>query len=87
MSRDPDQTVAVALHYEKPGVPHVIAKGHGELGQTIIDTARAHGVPLTEDPLLAAALSQVELGDAIPLELYKAVAEVLAFVLRVARRA
>jgi flagellar biosynthesis protein len=44
-------------------------------------------VPLEENPELAAALSGVELGDAIPEELYKAVAEVLAFILRASRNA
>jgi len=82
MSTDPSQ-LAVALHYEKTGTPRVVAKGHGEIGAKIIETARAHGVPIEENPALAAALSEVELGDDIPVELYRAVAEVLTFILRV----
>ena len=74
--------LAVALHYEAPGTPVVVAKGKGEVGQKIIDVAREHGVPIEENASLAGALSEVELGNEIPLELYKAVAEVLLFLMR-----
>ena len=74
--------LAVALHYERPGAPHVVAKGRGELGQKIIETARASGVPVEENAALAEALAQVELEHAIPEALYRAVAEVLVFILR-----
>jgi flagellar biosynthesis protein len=80
----PRPPVAVALLYEKPNVPRVIATGRGEIGQAIIDTARAHGVPLEQNPALAEALASIELEDEIPEELYRAVATVIAFVLRTA---
>jgi flagellar biosynthesis protein len=76
-------SLAVALAYEKPGAPRVVAKGDGELGRRIIETAQEHGVPIEHNPGLAAALSNVELDHEIPVELYKAVAEVLTFVLRI----
>jgi flagellar biosynthesis protein len=82
MSETPKSPLAVALSYERPNAPRVVAKGRGEVGQAIIDTARAHGVPLEHNPALAEALSQIELDDAIPEELYRAVATVIAFVLR-----
>jgi flagellar biosynthesis protein len=75
--------LAVALHYEKPGTPVVVAKGRGAIGDKIIETARAHGVPVEENAGLATALSEVEIGHEIPVELYKAVAEVLVFILKV----
>jgi flagellar biosynthesis protein len=75
------RSLAVALHYEKPGAPRVVATGRGEIGEKIIEVARAHGVPIEENPGLAAALSDVDLGDEIPVELYRAVAEVLTFIL------
>jgi flagellar biosynthesis protein len=74
--------LAVALTYEKPHAPRVVAKGRGELGQEIIDTARKHGIAIEQNPALAEALSHVELDDQIPKELYRAVATVLGFILR-----
>jgi flagellar biosynthesis protein len=79
--------LAVALHYDKEkGAPRVVAKGRGEVGQRIIEVARANGVPLEENAALAEALSQVELEHEIPEELYRAVAQVLIFILRVSGR-
>jgi flagellar biosynthesis protein len=78
--------LAVALQYEQPGTPVVVAKGQGEIGQKIIETAREHGVPIEENASLAGALSEVEIGDEIPVELYKAVAEVLIFIMRMSGR-
>ncbi|MCZ7657330.1 MAG: EscU/YscU/HrcU family type III secretion system export apparatus switch protein [Xanthobacteraceae bacterium] len=79
-------TLAVALHYEKPNVPvpRVVAKGRGAIGEKIIETARASGVPIEPNAPLAEALAQVELDEEIPEALYRAVAEVLIFVLRAA---
>lgn len=79
-------TLAVALHYDRKGAPRVVAKGRGELGESIVELAREHGVPIEENEVLAGALSKVELGEEIPAELYKAVAEVLIFVLRLSGR-
>jgi flagellar biosynthesis protein len=82
MSEAAKTRLAVALRYERPFPPRVIAKGRGHVGQAIIDTANAHGVPLEHNPALAEALSTIELGDEIPEPLYRAVAEILAFILR-----
>lgn len=79
---EPKDQLAVALHYDRSGAPTVIAKGRGALGAKIIEVARANDIPIEENEVLAGALSNVELGDEIPVELYKAVAEVLVFVLR-----
>ena len=82
MSVEARNQLAVALHYDKTGAPRVVAKGRGSLGEKIIEVANAHDIPIEENEVLAGALSNVELGDEIPAELYKAVAEVLVFVLR-----
>lgn len=85
MSDAAKSTLAVALYYEKgkTAAPRVVAKGRGEVGHKIMEVARAHGVPLEENAGLAEALSQVELDAEIPEALYKAVAEVLIYVMRV----
>jgi flagellar biosynthesis protein len=86
MSIDTRNRLAIALQYDKgKGAPRVVAKGKGTVGAKIIEVAKAHDVPIEENEVLAGALSNVELGDEIPEELYKAVAEVLIFVLRLSR--
>ena len=86
MSESRKSQLAVALHYDRTGAPRVVAKGKGTLGEKIIEVARANNIPIEENEVLAGALSNVELGEEIPAELYKAVAEVLIFVLGLTRR-
>ena len=86
MSVESKIQLAVALHYDRTGAPRVVAKGKGTIGRKIIEVAKAHDVPIEENEVLAGALSNVELGDEIPAELYKAVAEVLIFVLRLTKQ-
>ena len=86
MSGDVRKQLAVALHYDRTGAPRVIAKGKGNIGAKIIEVAKAHNIPVEENEVLAGALSNVEIGDEIPAELYKAVAEVLIFVLKLSGR-
>ncbi len=77
--------IAVALKYdeEKMEAPKVVAKGAGVLALKIREIARRHGVPIVENRLLARMIyKMVDLGEEIPESLYKAVAEVLAFVYR-----
>lgn len=80
--------LAVALHYDKRKMqaPQVVAKGQRLIAERIKELARQHGVPLVENKPLAQALYQsVEIGHEIPVSLYQAVAEVLAFVYRLKR--
>ena len=74
---------AVAIRYEpeKRPAPYVVAKGADYMAQRIKDIAKENRVEIVENKPLAQALySSVEIGDAIPPDLYRAVAEVLAFV-------
>jgi flagellar biosynthesis protein len=80
--KDSEFERAVALHYDQQGAPTVLATGEGEIARLIKERAEAAGVPLVEDPKLSYLLSKIPLGDEIPPELYRAVAEVLVFVLR-----
>jgi len=74
---------AVALKYdrEKMRAPHVVAKGQRIIAQKIREIAAQAGVPIVENPLVAQALfKSVEVGQEIPPDLYRAVAQILAFV-------
>jgi flagellar biosynthesis protein len=80
---------SVALRYEqkKDPAPRVVAKGQGQLARKINEEARAHGVPVREDPMLVEALMGLELYQEIPEELYQVIAEVFAFLYRIKNRA
>ena len=71
---------AVALFFDGVNAPWVSASGANHVGEQIIKVAREHDIPVHEDAALASALSRIPLGEAIPRDLYLAVAEVLAFV-------
>jgi flagellar biosynthesis protein len=78
-----DKKTAVAISYdENETAPRVTAKGKGEIAERIIAIALENKIPIQEDRVLAQALSQVDLEEAIPPELYAVVAEILAFVYR-----
>jgi flagellar biosynthetic protein FlhB len=67
--------------------PQVVAKGADHVAARIRDIAREHGVPLVENKPLAQSLYRLaDPGDYIPVELYRAVAEVLAYVYRLKGR-
>jgi flagellar biosynthesis protein len=72
---------AVAIKYESTdNAPKVVAKGRGYIADKIIQLAKQHGVPLKEDEALVEILSKLDIYEEIPIELYKAVAEILVFV-------
>lgn len=80
---------SVALKYEpqKSSAPYVVAKGQDAVALRIREIARDNDIVIMEDKHLARALyAQVELGQSVPADLYKAVAEVLAFVYRINKR-
>jgi flagellar biosynthesis protein len=82
MSDDNQRSLAVALQYSHPGVPKVTAMGRGKIAEAILKAAEEHNIPIEENPALAEALAQVDLDTEIPEQLYRAVAEVLGYVLR-----
>jgi len=79
---------AVALRYDaEKAAPEVVAKGSDLIAQKIRELAAESGVPVIADPPLARSLhGAVEVGHQIPEELYQAVAGLLAYVYRTARR-
>ncbi len=70
---------AIALKYDGENAPTVTASGEGAIAEEIIRIAQEHGVPLREDAILAAFLSELDLGDEIPPLLYRVIAEVIAY--------
>lgn len=82
------RALAVAMQYEKGTreAPRVIAKGRGLVADRIVELARENGVVIETNPVLAEALSGVELDETIPLELYESVAIVIGYVLRVSSK-
>jgi flagellar biosynthesis protein len=75
-----DLKKAVALSYDgNDQAPVVVAKGKGYIAKKLIEKAMDAGIPLIKSPEQAEALSQVDIGEFIPPELYQAVAEIYAF--------
>ena len=74
--------LAAALQYDakKDRAPKITAKGRGLIAEKIIALAKQHDIPIKEDPHLVQILYRLDLDEEIPTELYRAVAEVLAFV-------
>jgi flagellar biosynthesis protein len=78
------QQAAAALEYQpsRADSPRVTAQGRGEMARRIIEEAKKAGVPIREDPTLVELLMRLDLEEAIPPELYQAVAEILFFIYR-----
>ena len=79
----PRKAVAARYDMHRDQVPRVVAKGERLVAEQIIERAREHGIQLYEDPDLVAVLSKIDIDTEIPENLFRAVAEVLAFVYRV----
>ncbi len=76
---------AVALRYNKDedNAPVVVATGQGWLAEKIIEIAQEKNVAILEDKNLVQSLRVLNVSEEIPLELYEALASILAFVFRV----
>ena len=77
-----EQNKAAALRY-RAGIdtaPSIVAKGRGLVAEKILALARERGIPIKEDRNMVEVLSTLNLYEEIPAELYKAVAEILAFI-------
>ncbi|XJZ28482.1 EscU/YscU/HrcU family type III secretion system export apparatus switch protein [Bacillota bacterium Lsc_1132] len=85
----PGRMEAVALTYQQHlhDAPKVVAKGKGKTAEAIIEKAKQNQVPIQEDPSLVQLLSELDLNQSIPEELYQAVAEVFAFIYQTDRKA
>jgi flagellar biosynthesis protein len=86
--RNPSLKHAAALKYDPStdAAPRVVAVGRENIAAQIIAIANENGIPIHEDPFLAAALAKVDVGGVIPPDLYLVVAEILAYIYRVNKR-
>ncbi|MDL1968458.1 MAG: EscU/YscU/HrcU family type III secretion system export apparatus switch protein [Deltaproteobacteria bacterium] len=75
-------TIAAAIEYDnkRDAAPKVTAKGRGSIAEKIIKLAMEHNIPIRKDPALVQILSRLDIDEQIPPEIYKAIAEILAFV-------
>lgn len=73
---------AVALQYDKTvdNAPKITAKGRGETANNIIKIAKENNIPIKKDEDLVELLSQIDIDKEIPGSMYKAVAEIFAFI-------
>lgn len=80
--------VAVAIQYarEEMAAPEITAKGQRAFAEMILEVAREEGIPIVRNIPLAWSLLQLDVGDAIPEDLYEPVAEVLSFVYEMKER-
>ena len=79
---------AVALGYDpnKDDAPKVLASGKEKIAEQIIAIAKQNGIPIKDDPVLAAALMEIDINNTIPPELYRVVAEVLSYIYRIQQK-
>jgi len=90
MAKSPVDQVkeAIALAYSQTdAAPRVVAKGRGLVAEQIIAKARENGVYVHESPEMVALLTQVDIDEHIPAQLYLAVAELLAWLYQLEHKA
>ncbi len=80
------KAVALEYVYKKDNAPKVVAGGSGVLAEKILEIARRHDIPIKEDRQLVEVLAALDLYEEIPEDLYKAVAEILAFLYMLAKK-
>jgi flagellar biosynthesis protein len=87
MNQDqPRQAVALSYATKRDNAPRLVAKGRGYLADKILELARLHNIPVRHDKKLLQILSRLDLEEEIPPEVYRAVAEILAFIYRLSSR-
>jgi len=87
MKKQTEKAAALKYEHGRDSVPKLVAKGRGKVAEKIIEIARAHDIPVEEDHELVEFLSMLDLYQEIPPEMYLAVAEILAFVYSLNKKA
>jgi flagellar biosynthesis protein len=82
----PEKAVALGYNPVKDNAPRVLASGKGKIAEQIISIAKQNGIPIKDDPVLTAALMEIDINKTIPTELYRVVAEVLSYIYRIQKK-
>jgi flagellar biosynthesis protein len=85
MKKEQDKAIALKYERDKDPAPRVTAKGRGAVAEKILAVAREHNIPVRQDKALLDALYRLDINEEIPEDLYRVIAEVLAFVYRMNR--
>lgn len=83
MKKNHKKAVALSYQQDKDVAPRIIAKGDLKLAERMISLAKENNIPIQEDESLVQLLSQFELNETIPPELYAVVAEIFAFIYKI----
>ena len=85
MKKEQDKAIALKYERDKDPAPRVTAKGRGAVAEKILAVAREHNIPVRQDKALLDALYRLDINEEIPEDLYRVIAEILAFVYRMNR--
>jgi len=83
----PQQAVALKYDMERDSAPKVVAKGRGHVAENILAAAQKNAVPVYQNKTLVNMLMALEIDREIPPELYRTIAEVMAYVYRIDKKA
>ena len=83
----PQQAVALKYDMERDAAPRVVAKGRGHVAENIMAAAQKNAVPVYQNKTLVNMLMALEIDREIPPELYRTIAEVMAYVYRIDKKA
>lgn len=85
MKKEHDKAVALKYERGKDPAPKVTAKGSGTVAEKILAIAKENNIPIRQDKTLLDALYKLDINEEIPEELYRVIAEILAFIYRMNR--
>lgn len=77
------QAVALKYNDKSMSAPQLVAKGKGLIAENMIEKAKENNLPIHEDKALVELLSQLDINETIPEQLYEAVAEIFAYIYKV----
>jgi flagellar biosynthesis protein len=87
MMKDKMRKAAVLKYkHQVDRAPTLVAKGRGVVADRIVEMARKHRIPIQSDPALVEVLSRLDIDQEIPPDLYRAVAQVLAYVYKMTKK-